>query len=159
MDISDGLSTDLNRLCKASNCGARLIDFEITGDMYAVCQQIEKDPIELILHGGEDYQLLTVSIDPEEDVELAAGKQHVAIEQTEIVLQVFKDGQFIEYALKAAEGTSPSAEFSAIDEELCNMLTSEDLRGRLNVTIEGQAYQGVIEHHAHDHEDHEASGR
>lgn len=54
MDLSDGLSIDLPRLCAASGVGATLI-----------AEQIPTPPIEdshdalrLALHGGEDYQLL-----------------------------------------------------------------------------------------------------
>ncbi|MGA7623419.1 MAG: thiamine-phosphate kinase [Candidatus Acidiferrales bacterium] len=63
MDISDGLSTDLARLCAASRTGA-----EIWADKIPVVPVPEKilrklgkrniDPLQLALHGGEDYQLL-----------------------------------------------------------------------------------------------------
>jgi thiamine-monophosphate kinase len=54
MDISDGLSTDLARLCEASGVGARLFTAQIP-------RPDGPDParsLELALHGGEDYQLL-----------------------------------------------------------------------------------------------------
>jgi thiamine-monophosphate kinase len=54
MDLSDGLSTDLPRLCGASRVGAR-----IDTDCLPVCTLAKrKDAIELALHGGDDYELL-----------------------------------------------------------------------------------------------------
>ncbi len=60
MDISDGLSTDLTRLCKASGVGARIYSDQIPAA--AVPISLQKLPslyaLTLALHGGEDYGLL-----------------------------------------------------------------------------------------------------
>lgn len=66
MDLSDGLNCDLNRLTKASQCGAtiELSQLPISDDLKAVCEENHWDPIELALTGGEDYCLL-VTISPE----------------------------------------------------------------------------------------------
>jgi thiamine-monophosphate kinase len=60
MDISDGLSTDLTRLCKASGVGARIYSDQIPS--VAVPESLRKRPrldeLTLALHGGEDYGLL-----------------------------------------------------------------------------------------------------
>ena len=59
MDISDGLSTDLTRLCKASGVGARIYGHQIPA--VAVPESLRKpslDELTLALHGGEDYGLL-----------------------------------------------------------------------------------------------------
>jgi thiamine-monophosphate kinase len=63
MDISDGLSTDLPRLCKASGVGARLIAahipcVEIPAGLQRLLRKRELDPLQMALHGGEDYELL-----------------------------------------------------------------------------------------------------
>jgi thiamine-monophosphate kinase len=63
MDISDGLSTDLDRLCRASRAGARLWADSIP--RVAIPDRLSRtvktqnlDPLRLALHGGEDYELL-----------------------------------------------------------------------------------------------------
>lgn len=63
MDISDGLSTDLSRMCRASSVGARLIAGRIPGVKISAAairalRRRRLDPLELALHGGEDYELL-----------------------------------------------------------------------------------------------------
>ena len=64
MDISDGLSTDLARLCAASRVAARIYQGKIP------CVKLPpglrrlkgfghmSDPLNMALHGGEDYELL-----------------------------------------------------------------------------------------------------
>jgi len=54
MDLSDGLSIDLRRLCVASDVGAKLFAKEIP--VPTLLNQ--GDALALALHGGEDYQLL-----------------------------------------------------------------------------------------------------
>jgi thiamine-monophosphate kinase len=58
MDLSDGLSIDLKRLCDASGVGANLFANRIPVPPHLDAE----DALALALHGGEDYQLLfTVS--------------------------------------------------------------------------------------------------
>ncbi len=56
MDLSDGLSMDLPRMCSASGVGAE-IDVDAL-PLFAESRQWGCDPAELALHGGEDYELL-----------------------------------------------------------------------------------------------------
>jgi thiamine-monophosphate kinase len=63
IDISDGLSTDLNRLCAASRVGARLWAsripcVEISPEATRLIQQRKSDPLDMALNGGDDYELL-----------------------------------------------------------------------------------------------------
>jgi thiamine-monophosphate kinase len=64
MDISDGLSMDLWRLCRASNCHAELdVDAVMETVSDAARQQAGADgrsPLEHALHDGEDFELLVV---------------------------------------------------------------------------------------------------
>jgi len=67
MDISDGLSTDLARLCRASHSGARLRQERIPRVVIPafISKQVRRlnlTPLKMALDGGEDYELLfTVS--------------------------------------------------------------------------------------------------
>jgi len=53
MDLSDGLSTDLPRLCAASGVGAR-----IQSSLLPAVPRWNHQTLELALHGGDDYELL-----------------------------------------------------------------------------------------------------
>lgn len=61
MDISDGLSTDLHHLCMASSVGARLLEARIPSvriPRAVALSRLKLNPLQLALHGGEDYELL-----------------------------------------------------------------------------------------------------
>lgn len=60
IDVSDGLSRDLDRLCRASGVGA-LVDSEslpVAEGHTELALALGEDPLLLALHGGEDYALL-----------------------------------------------------------------------------------------------------
>jgi thiamine-monophosphate kinase len=56
MDLSDGLSMDLPRMCAASGTGAEIRPADIP--IFPESRQWGCDPVELALHGGEDFELL-----------------------------------------------------------------------------------------------------
>jgi thiamine-monophosphate kinase len=59
MDVSDGLSSDLPRLCAASGVGARIEAANIPGvDVPAQRSAKVFDALDLALNGGDDYELL-----------------------------------------------------------------------------------------------------
>ncbi|MGB8523314.1 MAG: thiamine-monophosphate kinase, partial [Candidatus Acidiferrales bacterium] len=67
MDLSDGLSTDLARLCTASGVGAQVRSASIPrvalpAALSKHLKRLNLDPLRITLHGGDDYELLfTVS--------------------------------------------------------------------------------------------------
>jgi len=63
MDISDGLSTDLARLCSASRVGARieadrLPCVAVPANLFREATKPKFSALQLALHGGDDYGLL-----------------------------------------------------------------------------------------------------
>jgi thiamine-monophosphate kinase len=63
IDISDGLSTDLGHLCAASRVGARvwterIPQVEIPAGLSKFVRKLKLDPLEMAMHGGDDYELL-----------------------------------------------------------------------------------------------------
>jgi thiamine-monophosphate kinase len=63
IDISDGLSTDLTRVCEASRVGARLWADRIPCVALPAAGSrplagLKVDPLQMALHGGDDYELL-----------------------------------------------------------------------------------------------------
>jgi thiamine-monophosphate kinase len=63
MDISDGLSRDLARLCTASGVGARidahlLPRISIPATLFHAARKLKLNPLQMALHGGDDYGLL-----------------------------------------------------------------------------------------------------
>ena len=59
MDLSDGISADLPRLCAASGVGARLDTSQIPAVRVPNRSAFEqRDPLDLALNGGDDYELL-----------------------------------------------------------------------------------------------------
>jgi thiamine-monophosphate kinase len=59
MDISDGLSSDLSRLCEASRTGARIEVAKLpTPKAPVATSKTHFDALRLALNGGDDYELL-----------------------------------------------------------------------------------------------------
>ncbi len=63
MDISDGISIDLKRLCTESGVGARVYEelLPVSTAMRSLAPLLGADPLTLCLCGGEDYELLMTS--------------------------------------------------------------------------------------------------
>lgn len=60
IDLTDGLSSDLMQLCRASGCGARIYleRIPIARQTNALADEMHLDPVMAALNGGEDYELL-----------------------------------------------------------------------------------------------------
>lgn len=64
IDVSDGLAADLAHLARASGVRAVLDrDALLTPELIAVAALLGEDPVELALHGGEDYALVIAGRD------------------------------------------------------------------------------------------------
>ena len=71
MDISDGLSSEMLHICKASSKGARIyLDrLPISSKTFDLAEEMGVDPVIAALNGGDDYELLfTVPVSKYEDV-------------------------------------------------------------------------------------------
>jgi thiamine-monophosphate kinase len=78
MDLSDGLALDLSRLCRESAAGAtiRAADIPVALQLHQLAGAQGLDPLELALHGGEDYELLaTIPPKAVEEVEASIGER------------------------------------------------------------------------------------
>jgi len=80
IDLSDGLISDLEHICTASNVGANVVldDIPISNALYDTLGQ--EKAVELALKGGDDYQLLfSVSEDNKVGMETALANVGVTI--------------------------------------------------------------------------------
>jgi hypothetical protein len=89
----------------------------------------------------------------------AEAKGPAASDRTEITLQLFEDGQFGDYTLEAVPGDAGEAgpsQFAIVNEKLSDaLLGSDEVRGRLQVSIQGKPLIGIIEHHSHEQSHHD----
>lgn len=76
MDISDGLSSELLHICKASQCGCRVYEDRLPIDYQTavMAEEINMNLSTAALNGGEDYELLfTVPLHFHEEIEKIPG--------------------------------------------------------------------------------------
>jgi len=114
----------------------------------------------LIELGQEEYHAELVHNDASKTVTIyvldSSAQAAVAIEEPEVKLNLVVDGQPQQFTLPAApqstDAAGKSSLFSLQDEALLAALESPKATGRLNITIAGKSYSGVIDHH--DHEGH-----
>lgn len=70
-DITDGLASEVQQICKASKCGARIyLDrIPLAKQTSALAEEMHADPVVAALNGGEDYELMfTVPLALQEQV-------------------------------------------------------------------------------------------
>ncbi len=67
IDISDGFLSDLNHVLKASRVGAEIDLKKLPRhkSFENACRKLKLDPLQLLLNGGEDYELL-MSVNPKQ---------------------------------------------------------------------------------------------
>lgn len=76
MDISDGLSSELLHICKASHCGCRIYEERIPIDYQTavMAEELGMNLVTAALNGGEDYELLfTVPLHVHEQISKMKG--------------------------------------------------------------------------------------
>ncbi len=112
MDISDGLSSELMHICKASGTGCRIYEDRIPIDYQTalMAEELNMNLVTAALNGGEDYELLfTVPLAENEKVQKMQGIKVIGyITKPELgCAMITRDGS--EFSLKA-QGWNPLAE-------------------------------------------------
>ena len=83
----------------------------------------------------------------------ASATEPLAEGPAEITFQVFKDGEFVDHALKRSDAPGM---YAVTDEALCDLLLhAAEVKGRIRAEIEGKPYVGMVEHAPHDHSGHD----
>ncbi|MCI5222693.1 MAG: thiamine-phosphate kinase [Candidatus Electrothrix sp. AR4] len=103
MDLSDGLATDLSHLCQLSRIGARIEAKRIPGHdgLSAAADFLQEDPINWMVEGGEDYELLfTASSADTPDLLKKIEEQHYTVYPVGTVV----DGQGVTLVRETASG-------------------------------------------------------
>ncbi len=76
MDVSDGLSSELLHICKASGTGCRIYEDKIPIDYQTACmaEELNMNLVTAAMNGGEDYELLfTVPLSDHDGIEKLKG--------------------------------------------------------------------------------------
>jgi len=150
-----------------SGCGPKgtdsADDHEAEGDAAHVHPTEGPHGGHLIELGNEDYHAELLHDEGTRTVTIylldGPAKAAVAGDEEEVIFQLFQDGDFVFYALKAVPASGDEIEqshFALADETLCDTLIhADEVKGRLNVSIGGEQFTGMIEHHAHGQEGHD----
>lgn len=104
MDISDGLSSELMHICKASNVGCRVYEDKIPIDYQTalMAEELNMNLVTAAMNGGEDYELLfTVPLAEHDKIEKLQGVRMIGyITKPELgMAMVSRDGA--EFPLRA----------------------------------------------------------
>lgn len=86
MDLSDGLGSDLRKLCKASKVGAKIYAdrLPISDDLVKAAASLGEDAVRLATSGGEDFELLIVTGEADVDTVKSAVETETGTLVTEI---------------------------------------------------------------------------
>ena len=110
MDISDGLSSELLHICKASNCGCRIYEERIPLDYQTAvaAEEFNMNVSTCALNGGEDYELLfTVPLTDNDKVQKVEDVKVIGyITKPELGAALITRGDQQEFELKA-QGWNP----------------------------------------------------
>ncbi len=111
MDVSDGLSSELLHICKASNVGCRVYEDRIPIDYQTalMAEELNMNLVTAAMNGGEDYELLfTVPLHAHEEIKKIPGVKVIGhITRPELgCAMVTRDGAEMEIK---AQGWNPLA--------------------------------------------------
>ncbi len=117
----------------------------------------------LIELGNEEYHAELVHDETAGTVTIylldATAKERVAIEATELMVNLKHDGKGEQFKIAASpdkeDPSGKSSRFVSDDVELAEDLDREDADAVLVVTISGKSYRGAMTHDHHDHGEHE----
>lgn len=115
MDISDGLSSELLHICKASHTGCRVYEDRIPIDYQTavMAEELNMNLVTAAMNGGEDYELLfTVPLHAHEEIKKIQGVRVIGhITRPELgCAMVTRDGNEMEIR---AQGWNPLAQTQA----------------------------------------------
>lgn len=113
-DISDGISTDLAHICGESKVGAYLLEEKLPmhDNLATVSSTIGKDYLQLMLSGGEDYQLIFTASASNDMKILALASKILGDEQ---LYKVGKITDSSEVILKRTSGETNSITFQGFE--------------------------------------------
>ena len=103
MDLSDGLATDLSRLCQESRTGAVIAADKLPGQegLAHAASLLRKKRLDWMIAGGEDYELLfTAAPEDSEMILTAAAEQGVAV----TAVGMIRAGRGVTLRRKTAQG-------------------------------------------------------
>lgn len=94
IDVSDGFSSDLTHICKASGVGARIYSNLLPIDIGLQLHFSHEDSLQMALNGGEDFELIFTS--REQDIRLS--EKHTITQIGEItasvgIIELISDGK------------------------------------------------------------------
>lgn len=90
MDLSDGLATDLSHLCKQSGVGAvvRSEKLPTSPDLPGIARLLRQDPLDLMLKGGEDYELVfTTAVEAAPEIKALAEEACVPVTRVGTIVE------------------------------------------------------------------------
>ncbi|RMH72665.1 MAG: thiamine-phosphate kinase [Gemmatimonadetes bacterium] len=106
IDISDGLSSDLNHIVNQSQVSAQIYASKLpsSDELRSFCDATGTNPLELLLHGGEEYSLL-FSLKPVQADLFIASYQHRFNSHITVI------GEIVEgYGMQLIDATGKSTE-------------------------------------------------